>query len=216
MAVGDFTIAPGTLNPQITGAVAGALTSNLTPSRVAVTDGVGRLEASSAITNVELGYLNGLNESIKTSLDNRVNNADFRTEYRITEETGESPSGTWVNWFRIGEMMIKTRVQRGAGYVVYFDFDGSWNRRILWSDNHGGTGITDTGEMYWSAMASLRTINFFCARGVDDRYSGTLMIHSSSSGVGASTKTTIRCGINIHHNNLDGDLNWNGGSAGPD
>lgn len=54
------------------GAVSTVMTSNLSTSKVVVTNSSGKLAASSTITTTELGYLNGVTSSIQTQLNNKV------------------------------------------------------------------------------------------------------------------------------------------------
>lgn len=54
------------------GAASTVMTSNLSTSKVVVTNSSGKLAASSTITTTELGYLNGVTSSIQTQLNNKV------------------------------------------------------------------------------------------------------------------------------------------------
>lgn len=56
----------------ITGAASTITSSNLSPSKVVVTNASGKISASSTITTTELGYLNGVTSSIQTQLNNKL------------------------------------------------------------------------------------------------------------------------------------------------
>lgn len=56
------------ISGKITGAISGVLTSNLTASLALVSDGSGKLAASS-VTSTELGYLSGVTSAIQTQLN---------------------------------------------------------------------------------------------------------------------------------------------------
>ena len=56
----------------ITGAATTITSSNLTASRVLVSNGSGKVAVSSSVTTTELGYLDGVTSSIQTQLNNKV------------------------------------------------------------------------------------------------------------------------------------------------
>ena len=55
--------------PNVTGAATTILSSNLTANRALVSDGSGKVAASSTITSTELGYLDGVSSNIQTQLN---------------------------------------------------------------------------------------------------------------------------------------------------
>ena len=56
------------ISGKITGAISGVLTSNLTASRAVVSDGSGKVSASS-VTSTELGYLSGVTSALQTQIN---------------------------------------------------------------------------------------------------------------------------------------------------
>lgn len=56
------------ISGKLTGAISGVLTSNLTASRAVVSDGSGKVSASS-VTSTELGYLSGVTSALQTQLN---------------------------------------------------------------------------------------------------------------------------------------------------
>lgn len=62
----------------ITGAASTVTSANLSANRVVISDGSGKIAASS-ITTTLLGYLSGLTSSIQTQLNSKANNSDLGT-----------------------------------------------------------------------------------------------------------------------------------------
>lgn len=60
----------------ITGAASSITSSNLTASRVLVSDANGKVAASSSVTTTELGYIDGVTENIQTQLDTKFDTID--------------------------------------------------------------------------------------------------------------------------------------------
>ena len=61
-----------TKQATITGAATTITSSNLTASRVLVSNGSGKVAVSNSVTTTELGYLDGVTSSIQTQLNNKV------------------------------------------------------------------------------------------------------------------------------------------------
>jgi hypothetical protein len=62
------------ISGKITGAISGVLTSNLTASRAVVSDGSGKVSASS-VTSTELGYLSGVTSALQTQMNAKAPSA---------------------------------------------------------------------------------------------------------------------------------------------
>lgn len=73
----------------ITGAATSIVSSNLTASRVLVSNSSGKVAASSSITTTELGYLDGLTEKLSTSLGNKAptSHASADTTYGVASDS---------------------------------------------------------------------------------------------------------------------------------
>ena len=78
----------------ITGAASTVTSSNLTASRVLVSNSSGKIAASSSITTTELGYLDGVTSKIQTQLDSKASNeallahiADTDNPHEVTKST---------------------------------------------------------------------------------------------------------------------------------
>lgn len=74
-----------TKQPTITGAASTITDSNLTASRVLVSNSSGKIAASSNITTTELGYLNGVTSAIQTQINNKANSSHTQTANTITD-----------------------------------------------------------------------------------------------------------------------------------
>jgi hypothetical protein len=61
------------VSAYLTGAISTVLTSDLTASRVLVSDGTGKIAASATTTTTELGYLAGVTSAIQTQLNSKLN-----------------------------------------------------------------------------------------------------------------------------------------------
>ena len=77
----------------ITGAASTVTDSNLTASRVLVSNSSGKIAASSSITTTELGYLDGVTSKIQTQLDSKASNeallahiADTDNPHSVTKD----------------------------------------------------------------------------------------------------------------------------------
>ena len=87
------------ISNSLTGAVSTIKTSNLTASRVLVSDSSGKVAASSNVTTTELGYLDGVTSSIQTQLNTINTNVAARPTQTEVESLiedfvtfGENPS----------------------------------------------------------------------------------------------------------------------------
>lgn len=63
-----------TKQDTITGAATTVVSSNLTPSRVVVSNGGGKLDVA-VTTTTEIGYVNGVTSNIQTQLDNKISSS---------------------------------------------------------------------------------------------------------------------------------------------
>ena len=86
----------------ITGAASTVTTSDLTPSRLLITDANGKIAASSNITTTEANYLDGVTSNIQTQLDNRVNVKPDGTNDLITNN---KVSDTYLPDYVLGQML---------------------------------------------------------------------------------------------------------------
>lgn len=87
------------ISNSLTGAVSTIKTSNLTASRVLISDSSGKVAASSSVTTTELGYLDGVTSSIQTQLNTINTNVGARPTQAEVESLiedfvtfGENPS----------------------------------------------------------------------------------------------------------------------------
>ena len=78
----------------ITGAATTVTSSNLTASRVLVSNSSGKIAASSSVTTTELGYLDGVTSKIQTQLDSKASSeallahiADTNNPHEVTKST---------------------------------------------------------------------------------------------------------------------------------
>lgn len=87
----------------ITGAASSITSSNLTASRVLVSDANGKVAASSSVTTTELGYLDGVTENIQTQLDTKF------------DTIAQDASGDYVSSIAVdGNDPSKLNVTRGT------------------------------------------------------------------------------------------------------
>lgn len=119
---------------NITGGASSITTSNLTANRALVSDGSGKV-AVSAVTNTELGYLDGVTSNIQTQLNGKQASGSYMTlsgnqtasgnktfSGQIIRSTAPSasdnstqvPNTSWVN-SRITSIMNTTT--KGSGYI---------------------------------------------------------------------------------------------------
>lgn len=88
-----------TINKQntITGAATTITSSDLTASRVLISDSNGKIAASSSVTTTELGYLDGVTSSIQNQLDNKLGTTELKVSVTGTGNaitTGSYDSST--------------------------------------------------------------------------------------------------------------------------
>jgi len=72
-----------TKQDTITGAATTIVSSNLTASRVLVSDGSGKV-ATNAVTSTELGYLSGVTSAIQTQLNSKVSSGGGASNFFVT------------------------------------------------------------------------------------------------------------------------------------
>ncbi len=88
------------ISGKLTGAVSSVLTSDLTTSRAVVSDGSGKISASST-TSTEVGYLSGVTGAIQTQIDGKQPlDSDLTTIAGLTATTDnflQAKAGAWAS-----------------------------------------------------------------------------------------------------------------------
>jgi hypothetical protein len=87
------------ISGKLTGAISGVLTSNLTASRAVVSDGSGKVSASS-VTSTELGYLSGVTSAVQTQINAKAPSASPSFTGVITLQN------TDINWPTLGAELL--------------------------------------------------------------------------------------------------------------
>lgn len=117
---------------NITGGASSITTSNLTTNRALVSDGSGKV-AVSAVTNTELGYLDGVTSNIQTQIDSKQNSSNAvttNTEQMITAVKtflGANPTFGFKNT----NADISNKPSADTHCKLFFsDKNGSWTGEV--------------------------------------------------------------------------------------
>ena len=175
----------------ITGAASTIANSNLTANRALISNGLGKI-AASAITNVELGYLDGVTSNIQTQLDNKLSksggimtgNIIFTTN-GINYAAGEQD----VSMFKVYD------TNGGYGYRLQYNGSGTGNDNtlVLVSDNQNNAEINAV-TMYQDGTTTFAK-NITASGGITGNLSGnatsaTKATQDASGNVITSTYAT--------------------------
>lgn len=109
------------ISNSLTGAVSTIKTSNLTASRVLVSNSSGKVAASSSVTTTELGYLDGVTSSIQTQLNNKQATLTAGDNITISSNTISAPN---LLKFGTDESLSQVVAVEGAQYGFALNSNG--------------------------------------------------------------------------------------------
>lgn len=155
----------------VTGAATTVTSSNLTAARVLISDDLGKIAASAAVTTTELGYLDGVTSAIQTQLNGKAASSHTHTASQITDFT------------EAVQDLIGTDLVAGTGISVsYNDTTGDTTLINTAPDqvvSITGSGATSVGGTYPSFTVSSTNTTYTAGSGLG--LSGTEFSHADTS-----------------------------------
>lgn len=186
---------------KITGAATTITSSNLTASRVLVSDSNGKVAASSSITTTELGYLDGATSNLQTQITAAKNTADAKlaaADITVTV-TGTGNAITAASYDDNGTITLT----KGATYNNY-----TYTLPIAKYNTLGGVkpAYTSTGAATLTTTAATNTTTPTIAAktttsgryyGVEADQNGVLFVNVPWTDTNTDTNTTYSAGTGL-------------------
>lgn len=194
------------ISGKITGAISGVLTSNLTASLALVSDGSGKLAASS-VTSTELGYVSGVTSAVQEQINAK---APLVGPGFYTDGSNSSVSNTaygGIPYFRAqrtnGSLAAPTPINTGE----YCGFFAGYGRNSAGATTFvGAVGIQASGN--WSSGSGNGDISFSVGIGGGSSVrailnsSGNLLIGANPTDDASGSKLQVAGTINLASGNV--------------